>query len=371
MVTILFLLLALSSAQQWSSESGMLKTNGKRFNLKGLSWFGFETSLNVFHGLWARDYNDMFKWIASQNFNAMRIPFNLDLVLTDPMPTSISFGYCQTNISCNMDLKGLTSLQVLDKMIATAGAWGIQIMLDMHSFEPDAYMENGLWYDATHPESTVLKGWDILIARYKNTSNVFAVDLKNEPFSTTWHTGDNTTDWDAAIARIGNHILSQGVPWLIFFEGTNKSPPCAQACFWGENLQGQGPNPVSLSVANRLVYSPHTYGPDVAYQDYFQDPTFPANMPAIWTTHFAYLKAQGKGAIVTGEWGGHTTGADLTWLNAYISFMNSTDIRDQFFWCLNPDSGDTGGLLLDDWVTPVQDKLDMLAKLMPDPTKFV
>jgi len=176
---------------------------------------------------------------------------------------------------------------------------------------------------------------------------------------------------DAAIVRIGNHILSQGVPWLIFFEGTNKSPPCADACFWGENLQGQGPNPISLSVANRLVYSPHTYGPDVAYQTYFQDPTFPANMPAIWTTHFAYLRSQNKSATVTGEWGGHTSGADLVWLNAYISFMIKADIRDQFFWCLNPDSGDTGGLLLDDWVTPVQDKLDMLAKLMPDPTKFV
>jgi len=94
-------------------------------------------------------------------------------------------------------------------------------------------------------------------------------------------------------------------------------------------------------------------------------------MPAIWTAHFAYLRAQNKSATVTGEWGGHTTGADLVWLNAYIAFMQTTDIRDQFFWCLNPDSGDTGGLLLDDWVTPVQDKLDMLAKLMPDPTKFV
>jgi len=366
---VLFVLFTTDLAQgQWSSEGGMLKFNGERFNLKGLSWFGFETDLNVFHGLWARDYYDLFKFIQSQKFNAMRIPFNLDMVLTDPAPSSISYGYCSTNISCNTDLKGLSSLQVLDKM--TAGGYGIQVMLDMHSFEPDGYMQNGLWYDDTHPESAVLKGWDILIARYKDYKNVFAIDLKNEPFATTWHTGDNSTDWDAAVVRIGNHILSQGVSWLIFFEGTCKSPACAQACFWGENLQGQGQNPISLSVPNRLVYSPHTYGPDVAAQPYFSDPTFPANMPAIWTAHFAYLRAQNQSAIVTGEWGGHTSGADLVWLNAYISFMQTTDIRDQFFWCLNPDSGDTGGLLLDDWVTPVQDKLDLLAKLQPNPTVF-
>jgi len=40
---------------------------------------------------------------------------------------------------------------------------------------------------------------------------------------------------------------------LIFFEGTNKSPPCADACFWGENLQGQGQNPISLSTARLLT----------------------------------------------------------------------------------------------------------------------
>ena len=32
----------------------------------------------------------------------------------------------------------------------------------------------------------------------------------------------------------------------------------------------------------------------------------------------------------------------------------------QFYWSLNPNSGDTGGLLQDDWKTPSQDKLDML-----------
>jgi endoglucanase len=52
---------------------------------------------------------------------------------------------CQYNQTCNEDLKGLTSLQVLDKIVAAAAARGIYIMLDMHSFEPDAYEENGLW----------------------------------------------------------------------------------------------------------------------------------------------------------------------------------------------------------------------------------
>lgn len=52
-------------------------------------------------------------------------------------------------------------MQVLDKVVDEAGKRGILIMLDLHSFEPDAFMSNGLWYDSTHPESLVLKGWVI------------------------------------------------------------------------------------------------------------------------------------------------------------------------------------------------------------------
>lgn len=50
----------------------------------------------------------------------------------------------------------------------------------------------------------------MLIQRYNSTWNVVAFDLKNEPHSTTWNTGNLATDWDAAATRIGNHILTTG-----------------------------------------------------------------------------------------------------------------------------------------------------------------
>jgi endoglucanase len=34
-------------------------------------------------------------------------------------------------------------------------------------------------------------------------------------------------------------------------------------------------------------------------------------------------------------------------------------MTDNFYWCLNPNSSDTGGLLMDDWVTTNEDKLDL------------
>ncbi len=46
-------------------------------------------------------------------------------------------------------------------------------------------------------------------------------------------------------------------------------------------------------------------------------------------------------------------------------------MTDNFFWCINPNSGDTGGLLLADWVTPDTIKLNILNNMLPDPTNIL
>jgi len=75
-------------------------------------------------------------------------------------------------------------------------------------------------------------------------------------------------------------------------------------------------------------------------------------------------------AVVVGEWGGHLSGNNGIWMNAYVKYLAQKDMADNFFWCLNPDSGDTGGLLQNDWITPETDKLTLLQNLQPKPTKI-
>jgi endoglucanase len=245
------------------------------------------------------DYKFLVDFLASNQFNAVRLPFSLDMVLGNPNPSSISYGYCTNNVNCNKDLQGLSSLQVMDKIINYMGSKGILVMLDMHSFAPDAYASNGLWYDSSHSEALVIQGWRALVARYQNVWNVFAIDIKNEPFQATWGTGANATDFNLAAQRIGNAVVND-TNWLVFVEGTASSPACAKNCFYGEDLQGVQTNPVVLSVPNRVVYSPHTYGPNVYNQSYFSDATFPNNMPPIWDAHFGFIKGLGASAVVTG-----------------------------------------------------------------------
>jgi endoglucanase len=127
---------------------------------------------------------------------------------------------------------------------------------------------------------------------------------------------------------------------------------------------------VVLNHQYKLVYSPHVYGPAVYNQPYFSAGNFPNNMPAIWDAHWGFVAGQTGNAVVIGEWGGTTSGNNGVWLNALASYLQSKGMTDQFWWCLNPNSGDTGGLLLDDWTSPDTAKLNLLASLVPSPSRF-
>ena len=115
--------------------------------------------------------------------------------------------------------------------------------------------------------------------------------------------------------------------------------------FLGEDLQGVKSHPVKLNVPNKVVYAPHVYGPGVAHQDYFSAANFPDNMPPIWDTHWGFVRAMNDSAITVGEWGGQLSGQDGTWMTAFAQYLVQIDAPDTWFWCINPDSGDTGGLL--------------------------
>eukprot|EP01113_Clastostelium_recurvatum_P048762 TRINITY_DN8946_c0_g1_i1.p1 TRINITY_DN8946_c0_g1~~TRINITY_DN8946_c0_g1_i1.p1 ORF type:complete len:381 (+),score=94.17 TRINITY_DN8946_c0_g1_i1:41-1183(+) len=320
----------------FTSEDGVLKLNGNRFYMKGINWFGFETETNNLHGLWSVTMASLLDFTQRNGFNFLRIPFHLELFTQNKSPQGLG---------PNSDLNGLSALQVLDKVINEAGKRGIFIMLDLHSFTPDNFMTENMWYSSQYPESAVLSMWDRVIQRYANTWNVVALDLKNEPYGTTWNTNNPSTDWNAAAARIANYIHNNGgSKFLIMVEGTSSSPPCADACFWGENFQGVHQAPVAVTLKKKLVYSPHTYGPGVSAQAYFSAGNYPLNMNSIWETHFGFLPTKTGNAIVLGEWGGKYDEQPRTkmWMDQLVSYLIAKGSTDQFFWCLNPNSGDTG-----------------------------
>jgi endoglucanase len=121
---------------------------------------------------------------------------------------------------------------------------------------------------------------------------------------------------------------------------------------------------VRLPVADHLVYSTHDYPASVSPQTWLSAADFPKNLPGVWDETFGYLVAQDVAPVWIGELGTkYATTADKQWLDALAKYI--TDRKMSFaFWCLNPDSTDTGGILKDDWTTPQADKQAVVSPLL-------
>ncbi len=221
------------------AASNYLHTSGNKIydssnqvvGLSGLNWFGFETSNYVAHGLWARSWGSMLDQIKSLGYNVIRLPFSDAVLKPGVMPNSIDY-------TLNPDLANLTSLQVMDKIIAGAGQRGIKIILDNHRSTAGGGPEsNGLWYTSDYPESTWIADWQMLANRYKGNGTVIGADLRNEPHGDAcWGCGDISKDWRLAAERGGNAILAIDPNWLIIVEGI--STYNGQSTWWGGNLLG-------------------------------------------------------------------------------------------------------------------------------------
>lgn len=101
-------------------------------------------------------------------------------------------------------------------------------------------------------------------------------------------------------------------------------------------------------------------------QHYFEAPGFPENMPAVWNEHFAFAQELGT-PIVIGEIGGDYKGEDRRWQDWAIPYVKERGFG-IFYFALNPDSEDTGGLVPMDWSEPKKgsvefDKLQALSEL--------
>lgn len=114
------------------------------------------------------------------------------------------------------------------------------------------------------------------------------------------------------------------------------------------------------------------YGPDVYNQPYFNTGDFPHNMPGVWNEQFGNARDESSQPVVFGEWGGHYRpgSKDDTWHNKLVDYMIDKGLTDQFYWDFNPNSGDTGGFLNDDWRTHDEHKAQLLWRAVPHPTKF-
>lgn len=370
----------------------IINANTKYGRLTGVNWFGFETGNYVVHGLWSRDYQSMLQQIKDLGFNCIRLPWCYQMF--DKTPASIQINEYGIDAytgrqGLNLDLEGLTSLEVMDKIIDHANTLGLKIILDCHSLAADQYASEPLWYTNSYSESAWISGWITLVTRYKDRANVIGADLKNEPHGNTgtgykppatWGynaAGYNDTNWKAAAERCAQSILTINPNLLIIVEGVEQAQD-GTGYWWGGNLKDVKNYPITSIPAGNLVYSFHEYGSVVHNQSWFSDPNYPNNMAAIWDEHFYFIKKQNIAPLFLGEFGitedaaANPSSVDYKWLTTLMAYLGN-DVS-WTFWSFNPNSGDTGGILKYDWVSVNTAKYNLIkpylaGSITPTPTQ--
>jgi endoglucanase len=333
----------------------ILDPDGRPTVLHGISWFGLETPNFAPHGLWSRNLDELMGELAGAGFDTLRLPWSSQLLDPGTRPTGI-------DLRLNPDLEGLDGLGVLDRTIAAAARHGLHVVLDRH--RPDAGSQSPLWYTPRYDEARWIADWTTLARRYGDDPTVIAADLHNEPHGDAcWGCGDPRRDWAAAAERAGDAILDVAPRWLIVVEGVERAED-GSTTWWGGGLRDVRTRPIHLRVPGKVVYSPHDYPASVYPQVWFRDPTYPANLPRVWHDNWGYLAEEGIAPVWLGEFGTMLrTASDQAWLGALVTYLHDHGIS-WAFWSWNPNSGDTGGILRDDWRTLDDAKLAALAPLL-------
>ncbi len=377
LVMIVTIAFSYTTAQQQNflSVSGnkLFDSTGKEVRLTGVNWFGFETQNYFPHGIWTRDMKSVLQQIKDLGFNTIRVPWCNEMLNPGSTITIPSYGSdAYTGISpMNEEESTITKpIELMDVLVRWCQENDMKIVLDNHSRAADGFLNEEFWYTPEYSEERWINDWIFMADRYKDFSAVVGMDLNNEPHGSTWGDSNPATDWNKAAERCGNAILNVNPNVLIIVEGVGEFE--GNSYWWGGQLMGARQYPVQLSDPSKLMYSAHEYGPEVSQQDWFEAANFPQNMPGIWRDNFHYLYEEGTSPLFLGEFGIKNQdafgGIAFTWFTEFTDFMG--DIYSWTFWSMNPNSGDTGGILQDDWSSVNQWKLDVLtphlAPLIPN-----
>jgi len=369
---------AVQAAGYFAQAGKIYDPYGQELQVRGISHFGFSGTILQPQYLWQMGWKEQIAQIKALGFNAVRVPYSpATLYTTTPVN---QLGYLDPNK--NADLIGKTPLQVLDLWMAEADRQGLYVMLDMHSvvksrLYPTWFVDNPadfplVWNGKAYTPDDWRRDLVFVAKRYARLPHFFAIDLYNEPNGKVrWAAGDkNMTNpayyWKPAAESAAAAVLAANPNLLIFVQGINGNWDGIEnsniAMNYGEDLQPQAYQPLAIP-ANKLVLSPHTYGPDVFVKSSFSAANFPANLAPQWEVLFGKLSP--KHPVIIGEWGGRygtANAKDVAWQNALVDYLIAKGIRSSFYWSYTPNSGDTGGIL-DDALNVRQDKMLLLRRL--------
>lgn len=317
-----------------NDNAEIVDKDGNPVWITGCNWFGYNVGSQVFDGVWSQNMHDMLRQIADHGFNFLRIPMSTEILLQwkngDPDPATPKVNQYTNPELTEEGIEGGTikySFDIWNMAVKWCRELGIKIMIDIHSAETCA--------------ARVLE---------KNPELLIMVE-GTEVYPKEGY------DWTAP--RIDYTTMTE------YYYGT----------WWGGNFRGAKKYPIDLGkYQSQLVYSPHDYGPLVWEQKWFYDGfTQETLLKDCWYDNWFFLQDEGVAPLLMGEWGGFMDGdKNEQWMTYLRDFMIENRIH-HTFWCFNENSGDTGGLVYDNFGKWDEDKYALVkpALWQDDNGKFI
>lgn len=418
-ITLFSILFTFQLSAMTTQGNQILNSEGQLVELKGVNWFGFNNQSTMVDGLWggpdslSYDFATVVHRMQLLGFNAVRLPFSFkDLFQTSPR-NYVQYGQIASLSHIQKSVKhpfrqlanGKTILPLKSPPDRKPGMindylpndstfnrflWvinffaknGFYILIDNHLREDQTALEN--------PQEWV-QNWVHLataIAQDPIAKDRVMLDLLNEPdnFGIRWETSSNKPSLKDLYLSAMDALYQVYPQFLFFIEGTGQGGINAN---WGDGFATDpelikkcglsDPNPFFQALlhkpyADQVVISPHIYPPSVTYasQDF--------KGSDLWnrlSSSFGYLTKQGyRGKlfpVAVGEFGSHfTEKKDLQSMNdtaQYFQLAGSAvdgkheAIPHWFYWSWNANSGDTGGIVADNWLDIKWEKIDYLTQI--------
>ncbi len=406
-------------------DDGNITENGEIFHVRCGNWFGLEGQHeppdaennadgapmelyvgNMWWGDTGRTIQKTMTEIKALGINMIRLPISPQtLDPNDPQGKGdIRSGGVLKN---HESVRQQNARQALEDFIKLADDNDLKVLIDIHScsnyvgWRAGRLDDSPPWvdadrvdYDFTREGYTCAEGDDEYnediwldnlaeiagFTKSLNVNNIIGIDIFNEPWDYTWQ------EWKTLAEHAYEAIAAENPYILVFVEGIGSKTDAGIEIphgspetnpNWGENLFEAGDDPPDIPK-NRLVFSPHTYGPSVFVQKQFMEGDCAElegdaageedcaividgeKLEPGWQEHFGYLRDENY-AVVLGEFGGNinwpkdTRSAvqtmwshiadtpDLDWQNALVDYMIEKNIQG-CYWSINPESGDTLGI---------------------------
>lgn len=270
--------------------------------IKGINWFGFETEYKNLMCSWAHSIEWNLQTMRNIGFNYIRLPFSEEFVKEG-------------------------NWMHMDEFFEKSQQFDMKVVLDFHrlhsthqSFQP---------YDEEFTFDEFLYSWKTILDRYKHYPNLVAVDIFNE------YQGSNYVEWNNLARQIVNFIESNFPGRFDYMVGGTN---------WGGNIHYMDLS--DLPFSDRIRYSVHKY--------WFSD-------AEPYEEKWNYSFGDHTPVVNVGEWGYKSDEAEeVKWAKDFVDYLIDHDLRDTFFWTWSWNSGDTGGILLENCESIDYEKMNLL-----------